>query len=319
MHVIGTTPSLLFSESMSNPGFIIALLLVYVCAFGIQCLALFCLWLQRKQKRARNQRIIITSLCLGESSFLLLWIVRFSITLNSDRSQSDNVTGILRSFLRFVVAFHYVITMHIVAVDRFLEVYLHLKYRALVTRRVILTVITVSWVSSGVFGAVLVTLSQTVLTGLEIDHFAFHFFFVADLTFLTSALSIYTYLYVKYRQMKATARRNNPFLTNNKARFLTPLFIILTNVVFQNTASFLSMFNYLSPSTFADEEDRNVRNISLLLFGLGHISDPLIYIIFNPIVAKRTGHLSITKTARTAKRVQDESSHVATSFDQPSS
>lgn len=319
-------------SSSSVPGFTIAILLVYICAFGLQCLAFFFLWLQRKQRRSRNQRIIITSLCLGESIYLLIWIVRFSRDIhgyssNGQASQTQHhVIATLEHLVRFIVATHYSITMHIIAVDRFLEVYLHLKYKALVTRHVILIVVAASWIVGGVFGAVLVTLSQTAFTGRQIDRFAFHFFFVTDLSFLTCALCIYTYLYVKYRQMKASARRNNPFLANSKAHFLAPLFIIFTNVVFQNTASFLSMFNYLSASSSSSavSGDRStkmldVRQISLLLFGLGHISDPLIYIIFNPSVAKRIGHhASVTdKRATNLKRFREESSYAATSFSPP--
>ena len=310
---------------MSVPGFTIALLLVYICAFGVQCLAFFFLWLQRKQKRSRNQRIIITSLCLGESIYLMIWIVRFSREIHSNGASQANVIATLEHLVRLIVATHYTITMHGIAVDRFLEVYLHLKYKALVTRRLILILVAISWIMGGVFGAVFVTLSKTAFTGRQIDRFAFHFFFVTDLSFLTLALCIYTYLYVKYRQMKASARRNNPFLANSKAHFLAPLFIVFTNVVFQNTASFLSMFNYLSvSSSSSDSSNRsakmlNVRHISLLLFGLGHISDPLIYIIFNPSVAKRIGHhASVTeKRTTTMKRFREESSYAASSYAAP--
>lgn len=292
---------------------VIISLAAYILALSVQCLAFASLWMQRKQRSSYNQRIIITSLCVGESTFLVVWIVRFSLVLQKNRDHA--IFDYVQYLVRVTVACQYIITMHVIAADRFLEVYLHLKYKALVTRRLVLLVVSGSWCVSVIFAATLVTLSQTVFTITSMDRFLFHLVFVADLSFLLSAVCIYTYLYIKYRQMKATERKNNPFLSNNRGFFSAPLLIILTNVLFQNTASFLSMSDYLSI-----KKNPYVRQISLLLFGLGYISDPLIYIIFNPsVVVKRVNHLASLKTKRTRTAQHFTNSQVQSSVDVPRS
>ena len=257
------------------------LLFIYITALGMQLIAFYYLWLLRKQRNTRNQRTTMFSLCITETIFLVVWIFKFALALHD--IQIGRVSLIIGHFLRYAVALQYILTMHHIAFDRFLEVYLHLKYKSLVTSRVSLITILVCWAITLVFASTLVIISQTVSNIHDVDRFAFFFFFATDVIFLTNSTGVYTYLYVKYRQMKSKTRKNNPFISKNKARFMAPFFIILTSLLFQVTASFLSMTNYLITSS----KITYARQISLLLFGFGYVSDPLIYIILNPLVTNK--------------------------------
>ena len=218
-----------------------------------------------------------------------LFVVEFFFSLIHTKIQITNLCGVtngsthqrIELFYRLVFGLAYVLTMHCIAVDRLLEMFLHLSYANLVTKRRTVFGILGVWVVCVLFGAVCMTLEQTIYTMEDIFKFAFFFFFATDITFLINAFITYGYLYSKFLYFRKLTRRlaiNSENTMSFKApKFLLPLLIILSYLVFDITATFLSMAAY-----FIDPTNSLYRYIGLMLYCFSILSHTWMYIFLQP-------------------------------------
>lgn len=220
-----------------------------------------------------SQRHILISLCTVELLFSIVQIQ--TIVLKKYGVSHSPLHSKIEMFVRLVVAFQYILTMHHIAIDRLLEVYLHLAYSSLVTRRVVLIVVLTCWSISIAFAVFVIVLNATWLNQREVLTFAFYFFFAADVTFLLNASVTYTFLYVTFRRLQRTARRNSLSGSFKQRKFVIPFLLIISYITFDTTASFLSMAVHFVGTS----NPSLMRNIGLFLYCCGILSDAGIYIL----------------------------------------
>ena len=98
----------------------------------------------------------------------------------------------------------YILFMVLLSVDRFLEVFLNIKYPLLVTSRTVRFSVISAWAASVIFALVLVLQNSA----NQVRNVVILYFWPSsELTFLLIALLVYTYLFVKIRQYRKKTNR----------------------------------------------------------------------------------------------------------------
>lgn len=240
---------------------------------------IFCLFvLSQTRSRLINQKYILTNLLITELLFSIVQLVIFCKQLFHLFQYTSTINYIML-YIRLVIAFVYITTMHHVALDRYLEVRLHLKYTLLVTKNRTLIVIVILWFVALLFAAILIAISSKdddAFRGVLV--FAFYFFFAADVTFLINAICVYAYLYTKFRAFNKHIKSQAKIFHHSfkSPKFLVPCLLILSYLLFDTTASFLSMTTHILHA-----DTLIYRYIGLLLYSIGILSDCIVYILMH--------------------------------------
>jgi len=228
---------------------------------------------QREMKRKlRNQRFILTNLFTIE--FLTaLFFVKIQIEELTGR-RKGTIEGSIEFGARVALAVNYPFSMHHIAVDRFLEVYLHMKYPMHVTERVTKVTIVAMWIFGVLFSVTVVLLQEFVYTPIKMFTFMSYYVLLLDVTILLNAIVTYSYLYRAFIRLRAIDRRNS-LRKLKSGKFRIPVLIILTYCLFEVSGAILSMAAYAAQL----KEMLLVRKVSLLLYGFGFLADVFIYIL----------------------------------------
>ena len=238
------------------------------------------LLLHKSKTEVPNQRILTINLaavelllCGGTVSTLIVW---FSV---------DNVM-ILQCLDAFFTNTFFIemkmAVLHIIF-DRFLEIFINIKYPLYMTRKKMLQLLAMHWIFSFVYSII-----SLVLVAAEKPFASFQFtyllFLILDIMILISSITTYMYFYTKVhniRRRESQSKENGPNIFTKK--FKVPCYIVLTYICFNLTSTIMMMVSQYM---------KNKRHgLMLLIFShvftmVGITSDACIYIFANKNVRK---------------------------------
>ena len=240
--------------------------------------------LNKSKNEIPNQRILLQNialvemlLCLGSVTMLAIW---FSVD-NRMIIQCLDALFTNTFFIEMKMA-----VLHIIF-DRFLEIFMNIKYPLYMTRKKMLRLLAMHWIFS--FTSSIVSL---ILVAAEIPTISFQFtyllFLILDIMILISAITTYIYFYTKVYNIRR--REANTIDQNNVNRpklfikkFKVPCYIVMTYICFNLTSTIMmTASQYMKNRRYA---------IMTLIFShvftiVGVTSDACIYIFANKNVRK---------------------------------
>ena len=152
--------------------------------------------------------------------------------------------------------------------DRFLEIFLNIKYPVFVTKERLIKVISIIWIASGLYGLI-----TGILDGINKLHYLLAYYIsnyivlVNDITFSVCAFITYGYFYLRIRAAKGKSKIS-------KFNFRIPFLMVATYLIF-NVPSTIIFQVY----THRKEENKiYLLTVAYFLFILGFLSDSLLYI-----------------------------------------
>ena len=264
---------------------------------------LACLYMLLKfSHTCMNQKTLLINISVYHVLFASLQMFKLVVNINSFELSASVWCAIW--IIQGSIGFVFILTMHCITIDRFLEVFLHLKYSLYVTNERIRNFIIVSWVVSILMGtalSVLFMVSDESLAQRVTDYT----FPTVDLTFLLNATYVYSYLYWKSRQ--CTRKISQIHSSKYRApRFLLPGLIVLTYVVFNATGGVIQITGQelLRKCLVTARTWRLLINIVRMLYGLGGLSDATVYILMQRSCRRILNqHVKSLKKMSTATRI----------------
>ena len=266
-------------------------------ALLVQVLGLILLYRRRQVSRNRNQIYILIGLCQTESALAIFNILYMFELLPS------RVIIIFEVYISIL----YYSFMILLTSDLFLVFYLNMKYPIYCTPKKFLKV---------VFAVVAVPMILFLILALAIQFeqiklintaIIMQYVYISVDTFYIFIVTItYTYIFIQFRRRKK--RRSNMTLTKKKNQdhfnLTLPTLVIATFILFNVCPNFIGIFIITIPG----DEFSMESEIPRVLYTLGWISDPLIY-----LCSIEPGHCPIFSRKRRGKplkfpRVQNEKS-----------
>ena len=236
-------------------------------ALLVQVLGLILLYRRRQVSRNRNQIYILIGLCQTESALGIFNILYMFELLPS------RVIIIFEVYISIL----YYSFMILLTSDRFLVFYLNMKYPIYCTPKKFLKV---------VFAVVAVPMILFLILALAIQFeqiklintaIIMQYVYISVDTFYIFIVTItYTYIFIQFRRRKK--RRSNMTLTKKKNQdhfnLTLPTLVIATFILFNVCPNFIGIFIITIPG----DEFSMESEIPRVLYTLGWISDPLIYL-----------------------------------------
>ena len=255
--------------------------------------------INKKQKRLKgNQKILLITLSVAELTYA---VINIGMVLGS-LQKFINLTDAFFT-LNFVSGFWmYWVIMTLITLDRFLEIYLNIKYSILCSFKKTKTVLIIALAISFVLlvPAFQVKKETLISFGILFCYPILESFFII--------LASVTYLYIfkqvlrhRKRTMKVQKqlRRNNRVINRmhfgNRFKVFVPSLIIITFIFFMFVPNTISLFIHKG---FVKPE---VQDIVFILIPIGLVADPVIY-IFNLEGIRRLSIKTVwsTNTIRTS-------------------
>ena len=238
-------------------------------------LALVLLFRVKQNNVQGSQKILLIALCMTELTFVvvnfteeLCYILKFQKAANA-----------LYVFLVASVSTMYVLIMFLITVDRFLVIYLNIKYDILWSPKKTIIVLSVLLIASSLL------LAPSYVIGLKkVETIGTLYIIpILEAIFIISASVIYFYIFKQIlrnrrnmkqlqQQLKVNIKTVYRAERHNQFKLLLPTMIIVTFVFFivgANIVFLIVQFKDLKPS---------LKKISMVLVPIGFMADSLIYI-----------------------------------------
>ena len=231
-----------------------------------------------------SQKILLIALCVTELTYAVVNLGAISFAFMEMKDVYEALLILIFPCLLLLHAF----LMYLITVDRFLEIYLNIKYNIVWSPKKTMFVILLTLTSS------FLSLIPSYVIGLQkmIFFSNVYIFPILEAIFIIAASVVYNYIIKKVLQY----RRNNTRLrkqlqenhkgvhhTNfkNPLKIFAPALIIVTFVLFMVGSSVVAVF-----ATFKKAK-RDVKIIPFILLPAGFVADAVIY-IFNLISVRLT-------------------------------
>ena len=245
------------------------LLVLHIVSIGLHCLGIYLLLNLNHEKS--NQPVILMNLSIAEifmSAFDLVYNIM--IKLKIDRNISEYFYIIQCTC--FVIPSFLILTF--LALDRFFEVYLNLKYPIYFSRKAVLRWLSACWFLGSIQGVIMVILQ--VVYGIRSLRYIFVILFpFFELIFFTVAFVAYSYLYIKYRKMQRKVHSlQHTSLVFRRRKMFVPTLILFTFFLFVIIPDQLHLFMFYVCKKGSDL----MMHIILTLYVTGFICDACIYI-----------------------------------------
>ena len=255
--------------------------------------------INKKQKRLKgNQKMLLITLSVAELTYAVINIGMVLCSLQKFINLTDAFFT-----LNFVSGFWmYWVIMTLITLDRFLEIYLNIKYSILCSSKKTKTVLIIALVISFLLLVPAFQVKKETLVSFGI------LFLYPILESFFIILASVTYLYIfkqvlrhRKRTMKVQKqlRRNNRVINRmhfgNRFKVFVPSLIIITFIFFMFVPNTISLFIHKG---FVKPE---VQDIVFILIPIGLVADPVIY-IFNLKGIRRLSIKTVwsTNTIRTS-------------------
>ena len=262
-------------------------------------LALVLLFSVRQSNVQGSQKTLLIALCMTELAYVIVNMGELFCRL----MKLGDVIKVLFILCLPCLLLLYVSIMFLITIDRFLEIYLNIKYRILWTTKktklLLLVVLTIS----------LLSFAPSYLSGLQnvIEFANLYISPVLEGTFIITASVVYIYIVKQAQRHRRSTKRlrrqleeNNRTVhhkePNNRFKIVVPTLIIVTFVFFMVGANSITLFARFK------NINSNVKKIPLILIPTGFVADSIIY-IFNlkavrsalrkKILGKNNTHISL--------------------------
>ena len=226
-----------------------------------------------------NQRLLIINLAVVEMFTGIFATMYFVLTITGHHT--SNVRLAERFLLTLSTTRVRFTVLHII-LDRFLEIYLSVKYPIMMTLNKMMVLNSCLWLLSVVFAIINTVLMH--LNGLAVTmKFVGFVLFILDIVIIVAASSTYIYFYVKVKEIRTLERSANG--EPSKAgfslvakKFKVPCYIVLTYILFNFTSSILAVISeYVKTGKGLEVMD----HISVTLDIVAYTSDAFIYVFMN--------------------------------------
>lgn len=239
-----------------------------------------------------TQKYLIVALSLTEVSFLPISAIRECIY--HVFYLRHNIGLCLENYMAIVLTNMYYLIMFCITIDRVLEIRLNIRYHLYwngrKTKKMLQFIFLILNILYIIYLALLFTKQ---LSSLSLQVFAYYYIYVApvfDGLFVITAVTSYSYIFAKiYRNSKRQERlrrrisgkKTSRYPKSVLARFLVPFWIIITFILFLVVPDIMHFidFTYKLPE--------NIMIATLILYRIGYIADPIIYIYNLEIVKNR--------------------------------
>ena len=226
-----------------------------------------------------SQKILLIALCVTELTYAAVNLGAFSFAFMEMKDVYEALLILIFSCLLLLHAF----LMYLITIDRFLEIYLNIKYNIMwspkKTMCVILLALTLSFLS--LIPSYVIGLRKTIFISNV------YIFPILEVIFIIVASVVYTYIIKKVLQYRRNNKRLRKQLQeNNKGvrhtnlknplKIFAPALIIVTFVLFMVGSNVVCLY-----ASFKKAK-RDVRIIPFILLPVGFVADAVIY-IFNLI------------------------------------
>ena len=280
------------------------LTIVYLSSASLSSLFHLCgiMLLYRMTGTANNQKLLIINLSCSELLFSLeLSTYTILKMLNSYKHPAFVIFDwivILTSTTANKLLILYLI------LDRFADIYFHMKYSLFFTKARVIKILSVLWVFSIVYGTVIAVL--TIWSNgfkdpyIEKSNYiqSYNYFtLVVDATITVVAVGTYLYFYSKVssiikRTKSEEKQRNQGMDRKQNRKFLIPFLMIATYLVFNVSSTVL--FTVRRQHTSLSKHTRDILNgVGWSFITFGYISDAVLYIFL-----QRSIRLSISSCFR---------------------
>ena len=250
----------------------------------IQIVALFFLLRSERKRGNRNQRAIITALCAcelaGASFTITSYLFEFYVSLLA--------TDIILCFENIFTMLNYYFIMILLTIDRLLVFYLNIRYASRFNfkklLKLIFSAVTVSFVTT-VTILILIVLRKR--TWQQFESVIYIMFLSFDIPYILLAIVTYSYIFIVYR--RHLKLKKNIQGSNNKEHFklLVPSLIIGTSLIFFILPDVLNVTYRYNLIIYSNDL---VTFVATILYRIGWIVDPLIYIFYSNFKRKRKNH-----------------------------
>ena len=266
------------------------LILRYIlCPFAslVQVLGLISLYRRRQVSRNRNQIYILIGLCHTESALAIFNILYMFELLPS---------SVIIIFEVYISILYYSF-MILLTSDRFLVFYLNMKYPIYCTPKKLLKVVfAVVAVPMILFLILALAIQFEQIELLNMAIIMQYVYIFVDTFYIFIVTITYTYIFIQFRRRKK--RRSSMTLTKkNQDQFnlTVPTLVIATFILFNVCPNFFGIFIITIPGDQFSMESE----IPRIMFTLGWISDPLIYLCSHR--TRLRPNISKKKTRKTFK------------------
>lgn len=281
---------------MNSLHFIVVILSVIVCflALLLHFIAVTLLYKLKSAALKGSQKYLMICLCFAEIGLCVTFISNRVIFIL--HFQKHIISAIVSIFQATVLGMMYAIVMIIITVDRFLEFQLTIKYTLFCTVK--LTKIVVSFfifLTTAVFSLVLVLF---VKSPWNYQNFLWIYVYVpGNIVFVVIASLIYFFIFKKLRtniRDFERRRREVNVCVQKKSTFklFVPSFIIVTFVLFTVMPNLILVFSSTK------NMPRLFQHIWMILYPIGWISDPLMYIFSLKVVRKKIKRITTQNRSR---------------------
>ena len=245
------------------------LTLEYAVSFTAICvhiLAIILLYRRKNYSRSKNQIYLLIGLCHTDSMFVMRSV---ALTLKL-------LPNLLRYCTELYLAIIYYFFMILLVLDRFLVCYLYLKYTVYCTPKKLLKIIySMMFLSTICVLILLVTIHLEQISFPVINLVTIFVYTVIDALYVTVVAITYAYIFVVYkRQMKVRKFSYYVKKTHDQFQFFVPTLIIVTYILFTVFPDIWSLLIQINSS----KSYSKIQGIGRILYLLGWLADPLIYV-----------------------------------------
>lgn len=245
----------------------ISILGVLLHLIGIYCLKIFSRW-----KYTQTYLIVHLSIC--HIFYALLGIIRNGFS----ESMTDDILNYLALFGQGL-NFPFYTVMFSLTLDRFLEIYLHLRYTNSFFVRHKLSICHASWTTMVIYFVTMSILSETIVLNVGLIKTAFRKILMTLSAFVLVTFTI-VYGYIFYK-IKTGRKRHGQ---NRRLKIFVPFFIVLSFILFVAIPDVILVFK---PS---------LKLYARLFYRLNVVFDAFVYIFMQPVIRRRI-HKSIKRKA----------------------
>ena len=251
--------------------------LTILSAFAILLHALGLYLLHKPNSLEVNQKLYLIQMSILE----ILLIVCQNITIYSKIFVKNTLFHEYASLISYAVGLSWNNVLIMLTFDRFLQVYLNIKYMLYITERKTKIIIFFCYLVGICFGLLLTVLNVMLYSGAGIMRSYFYPMYGTILVIIF--LVTYLYIYKRIRVVRITQRVQSTNHRRNRQRrgIFVPFWIMFTFIIFILVPGtiFVFVFDTL-------KYEKYMPYIWRLFWSIGFISDALIYIIFNEPMRK---------------------------------
>ena len=224
--------------------------------------------------RNKNQIKIITVLCVYELLGGLLAILYDAVERNvTSKFIASKLLDVIMCLTDIFIALNYYFIMVLLTVDRFLAIYLNIKYQFYLPSKKIIrlvTIVSMTLLAFAVTAAVLIVFNK--MNRLYHWNMLYVLYVVIDISYIALVISVYVYIFRVFKRQKKL--QTNRASDSDSFKLLIPSLLIVTFIIFSIIPDLFLTGAYYQIYYVSDI----MHKIPFIFFRLGHIADPLIYI-----------------------------------------